>query len=99
MDLRMTGRAETHQVIFAVVTTFSQGLYVVNLLGFDVPTGGKTALAQGMSIHITVADALPCSAVASLSCPVAVVPFISFILFALVLRTVPALSQVRAARV
>ena len=87
------------QVLVPMVAAFSKRQNMVDFLGFPVDSFRKTFLAKRVGVNVTVADAFPSSAVASLGGRVAVVFFVSFILLFLVLRAESSLGEVRASGV
>lgn len=76
-----------------MISSLSQRLDVVYLLGLHVPAFLKAALAEWVGVHVTVADSFPCTSVSALAGRITVVLFVSFVLQLLVLRTKAPVSQ------
>ena len=97
MDPGMTDFAQGDQVVPVMVPAFCQGLLVVDFSRHHVPAILQTQFTERMAGHVSISDLLPSPAVPFLCTRTSLILFVPLGDDLLVLLTVPAVRQVRAA--
>ena len=97
MNPCVTGFAQGNQVVPVVGPAFRQGLLVVDFFRHHVPAILQTQLTERMTGHVGIPDLLPGPAVPFLRTRTSLILFVPLGDDLLVLLTVPAVRQVRAA--
>ena len=88
MDLRVTGMAKGHQIIFPVIPAFCQRLNVMHLLRLDEPAFSLAPFTKRVCIHVAVTDAFPCPSIPAFGCWIPAVFFVPLVLQLLMLPTI-----------